>query len=92
MSQSPRAIAIAAVSGLLILLLACALAGFAATSRPGARRWQIDSPPIGGHSYSLWVLPCDRFNPGQILLGRDLMIFSRYPPPGISIPLAPPCP
>jgi hypothetical protein len=47
---------------------------------------------IGGHGYSLWLLPCDAFNPGQIILGRDLWIFSRYPPPGIAIPLAPACP
>jgi hypothetical protein len=85
-------VAAALATALIILLLACALAGFAATGRPGARRWQLDSPMIGGHAYSLWVLPCDAFNPGQIILGRDLWIFSRYPPPGIAIPLAPACP
>ncbi|NTV62632.1 MAG: hypothetical protein HGA65_03715, partial [Oscillochloris sp.] len=52
----------------------------------------LDTPPIGGHVYSLWVLPCDAFNPGQIILGHNLMVYSRYPPPGFSVPLAPTCP
>ncbi|MBX0330277.1 hypothetical protein K2Z83_21660 [Oscillochloris sp. ZM17-4] len=88
----PARAAVAAGAALLILLLACALAGFAATGRPGARRWQLDSPAVGGHVYSLWLLPCDALNPGQILFVRDAMIFSRYPPPGLAIPLAPACP
>ncbi|NNJ12897.1 hypothetical protein EKD04_021450 [Chloroflexales bacterium ZM16-3] len=91
-ARSLRAAIGALAAALIILLLACALAGFAATSRPGARSWQLDSPMIGGHSYSLWVLPCDAFNPGQLLLVRDAMLFSRYPPPGIAIPLALACP
>jgi hypothetical protein len=91
-ARSLRATTIAAAVGLLSLILACALAGFLSTSRPGARRWELDSPVIGGHVYSLWVLPCDAFNPGQAIFSRDLMIFSRYPPPGLSIPLSPSCP
>lgn len=90
--RSPRAAAAALIAGLLLLLLTCALAGFAATSRPGTGRiWGVDTP-IGRHIYSVWLLPCDQINPGQILLGRDLMIYSSYPPPGLKIPLAPACP
>lgn len=92
MIRSPRAAIAALTASILILLVACALAGFAATGRSGLGHHQIDLPPIGGHMYSIWLLPCDPFIPGQILFGRDLMIYSRYPPPGLSIPLSPPCP
>jgi hypothetical protein len=91
-ARSPRLIAIAIAITLAVLVLACGLAAFAASARPGSQPWRLDSPIIGGHGYSLWLLPCDRFNPGQIILGRDLWIYSRYPPPGLSIPLAPACP
>jgi hypothetical protein len=80
------------VAAFAVLLLACGLAAFAASARPGAQVLRLDSPIIGGHGYSLWLLPCDEFNPGQIILGRDLWIYSRYPPPGLAIPLAPACP
>ncbi len=85
-------VAIAIAATLAGLLLACGLAAFTASARQGAQPWQLDSPIIGGHGYSLWLLPCDEFNPGQIILGTDLWIYSRYPPPGLSIPLAPACP
>ncbi|NTV65318.1 MAG: hypothetical protein HGA65_17550, partial [Oscillochloris sp.] len=84
--RSLRTAILAVTIGLLILLMACAISGFMATSRPNARRWMLDTPPIGGHVYSLWVLPCDAFNPGQIILGHNLMVYSRYPPPGFSVP------
>lgn len=74
------------------LALACAIGSLSIAARPGARPLRLDSPPIGRHTYSIWVLPCDRFNPGQIIFGRDLYLFSRYPPPGLAIPLAPACP
>jgi hypothetical protein len=93
MSQRlPHTIAVAVAVALALTLLACGLTAFAATARPGSQPWRFDSPIIGGHSYSLWMLPCDRFNPGQIILGHNLWMYSRYPPPGMSIPLAPACP
>ncbi|NTW02997.1 MAG: hypothetical protein HGA19_17230 [Oscillochloris sp.] len=92
MRRSSRVIVFSVVAGLVALILACALVGFLSASRQGQRHWQIDSPLIGGHIYSAMLVPCDRFNHGQIIFGRDLMIFSRYPPPGLSIPLAPACP
>lgn len=85
-------IAVVVTVALAVLLLACGMAAFVASARPSAQPWRLDSPIIGGHGYSLWLLPCDAFNPGQIILGRDLWIYSRYPPPGLTIPLAPACP
>jgi hypothetical protein len=90
MSNS-RALAIAGATLLLLILLgALAVSQIAASGSSPALR--LDSPAIGGHTYSLWVLPCDRFTPGLIMVGRDLYIFSVYPPPGPKLTHAPPCP
>jgi hypothetical protein len=76
-----------------LLVLACVLGGLRVAVQPGAAAIRLDSPPIGGQVYSLWVLPCDSWNPGQIVIGRNLWVFSSYPPPGLlNIPLAPACP
>ncbi|WP_129631353.1 hypothetical protein [Candidatus Oscillochloris fontis] len=87
-----RPVLIALSLGLVLLLSLCGLSGFLITRNPNGRHLSFDTPPIAGHVYSIWLLPCDAYNPGQIILGRDLMIYSRYPPPGFSIPLAPMCP
>lgn len=76
-----------------LLALACVFGALRVAARPGAGAIRLDSPMIGGHAYSIWVLPCDPWNPGQVVIGRDLWVFSRYPPPGLlNIPLAPACP
>jgi hypothetical protein len=86
-----RALAVGIAALLLILLLgALAIGGVAANRGAGAIR--LDSPPVGGHIYSLWLLPCDAFTPGLVMVGRDLYIFSSYPPPGPKLFLAPACP
>jgi hypothetical protein len=91
--RSCRRAALAASAGALALaaLLACLTLRWA-VSRPASPALRLDSPPIAGHVYSLWVLPCDAFSPGQAMVGRDLWIFSSYPPPGPKLILAPPCP
>jgi hypothetical protein len=86
-----RALALVGAA-LLILLLLGALAAGQIVANPMARALRLDSPPVAGHTYSLWVLPCDGFTPGLIMVGRDLYIFSVYPPPGPKLFLAPPCP
>lgn len=76
-----------------LLALACVFGALRVAVQPGAAAIRLDSPMVGGHVYSLWVLPCDPWNPGQVVIGRDLWMFSSYPPPGLlKIPLAPACP
>jgi hypothetical protein len=87
-----RRLLVALAALLLMLLLVGGLALRQAVANPAQRAIWLDSPPIGGHIYSLAVLPCTPFSPGVIVMGRDLRIFSSYPPPGPKLPLAPPCP
>jgi hypothetical protein len=86
-----RALAAAGAALLLALLLA-ALTIRQLTASPTTRAIRLDSPALGGHVYSLWLLPCDAFSPGLIMAGRDLYIFSSYPPPGPKLILSAPCP
>jgi hypothetical protein len=75
-----------------VVLISCSAGLVAVAARPGTQAWQLNSPPVGGHIYSLWLVPCGATHPGQLILGRDLPLFSRYPPPGLTLPLAPACP
>jgi hypothetical protein len=79
-------------AALLLLLLLGALGMNRATARPGALPRWYHSPPVGGHIYSLGLLPCTRSEPGRLLIGRDIIALSVYPPPGWSLATAPPCP
>jgi hypothetical protein len=79
-------------AALLLLLLLAALAMNRATAQPAALPRWYHSPPIGGHIFSVGLLPCTPTEPGRLLLGRDIVVLSVYPPPGWSVPTAPPCP
>jgi hypothetical protein len=87
-----RAVAAIIGAALLLLILVAALGLNRATARPGVQPRWYHSPPIGRHIYSAGLLPCTATEPGRLLFGRDIILMSVYPPPGWSVPTAPPCP
>ena len=92
-SDDARRIVAASLGAALLLLLVLGATGLGrATGQPGARPRWYHSPPIGRHIYSLGLLPCTATEPGRLLVGRDIIALSVYPPPGWSLPTAPPCP
>ena len=79
------------VAGVIIFLVVSMVALYTATSNPQtAPRWW-HSPSLGYHMLSVGLLPCSGQMPGQLIIGHNVMLSSRYPPPGLTIPTAPPC-
>lgn len=80
------------VAGVIIFLVFGMVSLYTATSNPQTvpRWWH--SPFVGRHMLSVGLLPCNERMSGQLIIGHNVLLSSRYPPPGLSIPTAPPCP
>ncbi len=75
---------------LLVIMLSASAAVIAVTL--GAPGFEMGIPIGGGHQLMAMHIPCSPTHAGRLIIGRDLFLSSRRIPPGLNVPVTPPCP
>jgi len=74
---------------LLVVMLSASAAVLAVTL--GGPGFEMGIPIGGGHRLMAMHIPCSPTHSGRLIIGKDLFLSSRSIPPGLNIPITPPC-
>ena len=80
------------VAGLVLTILLVGASTIVVATGPGRQVREFGLPLGGGHRLMAMLIPCTATQPGRLIIGRDLFLSSRFPPPGLVVPAARPCP